>query len=265
MCFSDKRPDPNSIKSKEWFHGFQETTGLRGSCSGDYAVRQHQDNQRFTLLYFQVLLWSFTSVMAPVFAFCLLSLSHLFLPKRWQSWFSSVWREKPVAVKGWGCREAAGDRGWTQGWSTADEARWNDRDHLNSHRERAEKAGRCSDLWEEVATLGLVLIDLADRNCVSCARQKWCECASLFSLNVTYALSWKDSSEAGLVWYKQGAGVYGAKNVSRGRKLLYLLFAFGGSLCFERGVRKAYLLLMLRRVKRRNRLQGIQTSNKRLR
>lgn len=59
--------------------------------------------------------------------------------------------------------------------------------------------------------------------------------------------------------------MYGAENAWCDRKLLYLLFAPGGSLCFEGRVRKAYLLLMLRRVKRRNGLQGIPTSNKRLR
>jgi len=48
---------------------------------------------------------------------------------------------------------------------------------------------------------------------------------------------------SGLIpWYKQGAGVCGAKNAWWGRKLFCLLFAFGGLLCFERGVGKAYLL-----------------------
>lgn len=46
-------------------------------------------------------------------------------------------------------------------------------------KEYVEKAGRCSDLWEEVETLGHVLIDLADTNYVCCARQKWCIYACL--------------------------------------------------------------------------------------
>lgn len=37
-------------------------------------------------------------------------------------------------------------------------------------------------------------------------------------------------------WYRQVADVYGAKNVWWVRKLFYLLFAFGGSLCFNMGL-----------------------------
>lgn len=61
---------------------------------------------------------------------------------------------------------------WTQGlktgliycwWSLLKRQGW-------KKKEYAEKAGRCSDLWEEMETLGRVLINMADTNYVSCAR-----------------------------------------------------------------------------------------------
>lgn len=94
--------------------------------------------------------------------------------KHWQLWFSCVWEEKHVVVRDGECPEAAEDRGWKQGLCAVDEACLNDGGA--GKKVYAEKAGRGSDLWEEVETLGHVLIDLTDTNYVSCARQKWCIC-----------------------------------------------------------------------------------------